>query len=492
MRENAIYFVNATGELLHFDGSHLSVVKALKERDLARGAVLPLSVLRTHGVRLEQDISPEKLEIQTEMSMYEEAGLNAEIPYKIASRSIDLPTQGERYIESYAVESAYLRQQFGKIVAKISHLDWIVPAFFCYEALYAFEKIERRNDLFIYMGETESYAVMFKAGRYISHRSFMSLSELAHKVDVDMQTLRSMLETKGVESSRYGSDEFLKMTLLQQELSKVIERIAHAISHKRGIFGFDHVDRFFLDFEGAAIPGFLEIFANYGFDAAQYLVLPTLEGIEPQRQHDALYALYLLAIVQGRCVGVNLTLFERQPPFYQTHAGLFLATLAASVLLALAYPLYALYELDALESKQQELKAQVDVMETLGKKLQAKLTALRQERDTLASEQAQIGAQIESFGVLVDALSQQRVHTRARQVMMEEINQALEAYRLSSRMIEQNGTQSCYVHIISEYQKRDDIAKFMKRLLERGYAHVSTREIRRDEHIYESLIEVRP
>lgn len=490
MRENAIHFINDVGALLRFDGVNLTPLKAIKERDAACCAVVPLGALRTHGVRIDKEIAPEKLEIQTEMSMYEEAGLNAEIAYKIASVSIDLPIAGERYIESYAVESAYLQERFGKIVSKISHLDWIVPAFLRYEALYAFEKIKRRNDLFIYLGETESYAVMFKEGRYISHRSIMSLGELAQKVDVDLPTLRAMLIQKGVESERYEPADFLKMSTLQQELSKVAERVAHAISHKRGIFGFDHVDRFFLDFDGAAIPGFLEIFANYGFDAAQCLMLPDLAGIDPAQRYDALCALYLLGIVQGRCHGANLSIFERRPPFYKTHAGLFFATLAASALLALAYPLYALYTLEGLEERSQALKAQVSTMEAMSKKLQEKLKSVREERDALALEERRIHEEIESFALLVDALAAQRDQTRQRQVMMEEINRALERYRLSSRWMECNATRSCRVQIISEYQKRDDIAKFMKQLLERGYRRVETREIRRDEHIYESMIEV--
>ncbi|MBN2895559.1 MAG: hypothetical protein JXK05_06680 [Campylobacterales bacterium] len=490
MRANAIHFINDAGTLLRFDGVQLTPLKSIKERDAACCAVVPLAALRTHGVRIDKEISPEKLEIQTEMSMYEEAGLNAEVAYKIASLPIDLPAAGERYIESYAVESGYLRERFGKTVSKISHLDWIVPAFLRYEALYAFEKIERRNDLFIYLGETESYAVMFKDGHYISHRSIMNLTELAQKVDVDLPTLRTMLVQKGLESERYEPADFLKMSTLQQELSKVAERIAHAISHKRGIFGFDHVDRFYLDFDGSAIPGFLEIFANYGFDAAKYLTLPQLEGIERAQHDDALCALYLLGIVQGRCHGANLSIFERRPPFYQTHGGLFFATLAASALLALAYPLYALYTLEGLEERSMQLEAQVSTMESMGKKLQEKLKSVREERDALVLEERRIHEQIESFALLVDALSAQRVTTRQRQVMMEDINAALARYKLSSKLMECNATQSCRVQLISEYQKRDDIAKFMKQLLERGYRHVATREIRRDEHIYESMIEV--
>lgn len=493
MTANAILYVVNAEETLLFDGKHFSEAPAKKRMPYYCVAPLPMSIIRTHGFKVPNTISSEKLVIQAEMSMYEEGGLNPETDFKIDSLTIPLEHEESLYIESYAVEEESIRHQFDTFVKKNRLIDAMIPPALSYHALYAFELLEKKNDLFIHFDEHEAYAVIFKNGRYIATRAISNLSEIAQKLGVDVATTRELLSTKGVEDARYAPDELLHMHTLQEELSKAVERIAHSISHKRGIFRLDHIDRFFIDFEGASIPGFLEMFESYGYDTATKETLDIFDAVAPGKKHHALNALYALGgLTQQRYPLVNLSIYERKPHLLKTHVGQFVMVLVTAVLLAAAYPLYATLELDTLTQRKTHLQTQVNNMERITQQLRMTLKTERSKRDALKQEYAVLLEHITGYDHMLDALQEFETEKLARQQMMKDVNLAMKTFALSSKFLEQNGSTMMKVHIITPYEKRDNIARFMKALIAKGYHHVETKKIQRDDTLYESLVEIRP
>ena len=491
MEENKIVLSTTDGELRLFDGENFVALPGKKLSGYFSGVSLNATHLLTHALRVPETITPEKLEIQAEMSMYEEAGLDPEQEYKIASLTVPLERENELFVESYAIERHALEQMFKKAASKIGHIDVVLPSFLRYSALYAYEKLEPKTDVFIYFGKDEAYAVTYKNARYVASRTVITLEEFSKKLSIESDALKSLLQNKGVLNENYSADEQPLMHAIQEEFSKILERIAHAISHKRGIFGLESIDRFFLDFEGKTIPGFLENFANYGYESASFDVLNVFESVPASLRSDALFGLYALGVLSHRCEGPNLSVFERQAPFYKTHAGIFFLVLGIAVLGAVTYPMYATIKLSELEVEHNTLQARVEKMKTLNDKLQRKLVEVRQKRQELHAEKETHEQRIESYDHLVDTLKQQRQSKKTRRQMFRDINEAMAHYKLSSRNFDQNGTSEVRVHIISEFGKRDDIAKFMKMLLHQGYQSVNTHEIRLEENLYESVIEVR-
>ncbi len=492
MITDSILYLLHNDETLLFDGTRFSAPPTTKKAAYYSVATLPISLIRTHGFKVSKEISSEKLAIQTEISMYEEGGLNPDVDFKIGSQSIPLEHDESLYIESYAVEIETIRHKFDTFVKKNRLIDAIILPSLSYKALYAFEYLESQNDLFIHFGEFSAYAVIFKNGHYIATRSISTLSDLAEKLGISVERVRKLLSTKGVESDRYTPDELLQMHTIQEELSKVVERIAHSISHKRGIFRLDHIDRFFIDFEGSTIPGFLEMFDSYGHEASHKEVLDVFDAVAPGQKHDALNALYALGGLSQRYPLVNLSIYERKPAFFKTHAGQFALVLILASLLALAYPLYAQLEYVRLQAEHAALKEEVSTMESMTQKLRATLKEERQKRDRLQEQYRTLIGTIEGYDHMLDALVDFDTEKLSRQEMMKDINLAMRRYALSSKHLEQNGSQSMRVHIITPYAKRDNIAKFMKHLINKGYSHVETQKIERDDTLYESLVEIRP
>ncbi len=489
--DKILYIVDDTRQLL-FDGSRFSDVASNKTAAYYGITSLPLSLVRTHGFKAPKEISSEKLEIQAEMSMYEEGGLNPEIDFKIDSLTIPLEHEESLYVESYAVEVETLRHRFDTIMKKSLLIDAVIVPSLSYKALYAYNKLDAKNDVFIHFNEQSAFAVIFKNGHYIATRTISTLSDLAQKLNMDVEKVRELLMNKGVENERYSPDEMLQMHTVQEELSKVVERIAHSISHKRGIFGLDHIDRFFIDFEGASIPGFLEMFDSYGYEASAKEPLDVLEDVESGMKHHALNALYALGALEQKYPLLNLSVYERKPSFFKTHAGQFISVIVVAVLLGVTYPIYASLEMERLTQHEKQLQTQVHEMEQMTQKLRTTLKEERSKRDALKQEYATLRSTIEGYDHMVDALKDFETQKLARQEMMKDVNIAMRDFALSSKYLEQNGSASMKVHIITPYEKRDNIAKFMKRLLDKGYTHVETTKIERDDTLYESLVEIRP
>ena len=536
MITNEILFIVDEENQLLFDGVKFKEAPSKDTKEYFSGAVLPSSFIKTYGMKIPKTIPEEKMEMQVEMSMYEDSGLDPEVEYKISSSIIELEGD-DNFVEAYACEVSELEEKFEKVIKKNSHVDTIFPAPLAYTSLYAYEKLEKSNDIFIHLSEENSYAVIFKDGKYISTNSIPSLNELAKKIEVSPSEIREHLTTKGIKAElyldesqqevsqpsapkieenddSYGEDILLfkdeeqtvgssiedKLNPLQKELldktsdelSKVVDRIARTISHKRGVFKLENIDNIYLDMQTDDIPGFLELFSAYGYEESKKSVLDVFPEIQKEQKHLAMYALCVLANAQGLCVVANLSIFDRKPPFLKTHVGVFSMVLLASFIVASAYPIYGYLTIQTLTQKEIELKQNLSKMEKATQKLQLNLKKERKIRDSLKKDKAGIIKEMRTYDAMVDTLLSLKEDTLKHQKIIRDIDISLKKYSLSSKHLDVNGSNGAIVQIVTKYKKRDDIAKFMQELLNLGYTTVQTNKIEKNETYYESFVEIQP
>ena len=491
MITDEILFIIDENKQLLFNGSEFTKVDAKKAKDYYSGSIVAPSLLRTHGFKISKSASVEKIEIQAEMKMFDEANLDPDIDYNVSTLSIPLENNDDNYVESYAIEISQLNELFSKIVEKNKQIDLIYPSSLSYSSLYSFEHLEKKSDLFIHLGDEESYAVIFKNGQYISTRSIASINDIAQKVGVDLEKMKEILSTKGVDNSLYTMDEFLQMGNTEDELSKIAERISHSVGHKRGVFKLETIDRIYLDFEGYEIPGFLDLFNNFGYESATKHTLDIFDSVEVGMKHLALNALYALAVAQEKLIPLNLSIYERKPAFLKTHIGHLSVVMIVSLTLASLYPIYATLELEQLNEEKTIIQNKVKKVVKATKKLQKNLKETRTKRDELKKEMSNEIAKIRSYDHTINALQNFDKEAISRQKMMKDINLAMRKYKLSSKFLEYSEDKSMKVQVISTYNKRDNISKFIKNLLSGGYSHVQTRKVEKTENYYESLVEIR-
>ena len=473
-----------------FDGETFTPCDLSEIKKYPAGASIPLSTLQVGSFKLSSSLSATEREIQTEIKMHEESGLDAQLDYQITSFKHPLEFENSTLVEALACSHENIDKHFGKLVKKTKVLDWIIPSFITYAAYYSREGSETKTDLFYYLDEEESYAILFHQGEYVAHRRTLSLEAIAKDVGIDVVRCRRLLSQYGLAEEKYPEEERLFFDQLQFSFSKQIEKIVHTINHKRGLFGLEGIDRVFVDFDGNALSGIETIFSAYGMEGIEVNTFanPKDESVKAKRYSTARYI--FLAANNLIDDPVNLSPYERLAPWYKRHSGRLVFTTAAAVLLAMVHPSYFYLNTLMLDDKINRLQREVAKMEEKTQLLSVKLNKLKTEVDDNRKRVNALQATNQVYQVTLDTLPVLMNTRYVRQKMMYDAVGILEQYKLSALSLDQNGTHSMNIHVIADYAKRETIAKFMKAWMQTGYKEARTDEIYLDENIYESKIEV--
>ena len=473
-----------------FDGEVFTPCEFSAVKKYQCGTTIPLSELQIGSFKFSSSLGETELQIQTEIKMHEEGGLNANLDYEVASFNHVLEFENSTLVEAFASSHEELHESCDAIIKNTKVLDWVVPSFITYSSYYVRNEVEAKTDLFYYLGKEESYAVLFHKGKYVAHRRTLCIEEISIEVGIDDLRCRSLLSMNGLVEANYSEQDKPFFEQLQLVFSKQIEKIIHAVNHQRGLFGIEGIDHVYVDFDGHSLEGLENIFAAYGMDNVpiESILCKTSQRIETHRLTEAMY-IYLCAndLIENP---LNLSPFERQEIWYKRHSGQLIGISAAALLVALIYPAYFYTQGLLLDQKIQVLEASITQMEVETKRLGITLSSL-QEKVKLSEKKIKTAdAKNAVYSLTLESLPVLMNKGYIRQKMMYDALDILQKYKLSTLSLDQNGTKSMNIHVISDYNSRESIAKFMKRWMQTGYKEARTKKIYLDENIYESKIEV--
>jgi len=452
-------------------------------KELRSGAIVPVSLLNTHTLKLSDRLSDDELRIQVEIRMFEEGNLNSEEEYTIDFIRHSLAAEESVLVEIFALSHIKANEYFGESLAKCGAIDYITPGFMVYGSFYP--EATTKNDLFIYWGDEEAYAAIYQEGHYIAHRSIETLASIAVETGLDLAKLKNYLSTKGLIEENYLPEELNKYILLQERIAKNIERIVHTINHKRGLFGLSGIDNCYLDFNGNSIPGLNSIFKAYGI--SELTLSPIVrENTSPEAIHDAICSDYLIE-PKGT---LNLSPYLRRAPWYRRESGKFVSIVGGTLLVVMIASIALGWMKSSAEEENNELTSRLEIL----KKETAELSStLKKNALRLKEQQAKSKAVEEEIslyhGAEETALLIRDMHVSRAQFLLDTTAE-LGRYQLGAMMMEQNSSKTMRLHIVADNRKRDDIAKFMRGMYAKGYQDVQTHEIKLDDELYNSLVEV--
>ena len=469
-----------------YDGVNFSDPTVRDFKELFSGSVIPLTLLNTHTLKLSNRMSPEELRIQVEIRMFEEGNLNSDEDYTIDFIVHPIGSD-EILVEVFALSHTKAGEYLGASLAKNSTIDRIIPGFLIYGSLYP--ELKAQNDLFVYWGDEEAYATIYQNGRYIAHRSIETLASIAVDTGLDLPKLKEFFRTKGVIEENYLTEELNKYILIQEKIAKNIERIIHTINHKRGLFGLSGIDHCYLDFNGEEIPGLEGIFTAYGITDITIIPLKRSQN-SPEEIHDILCCEALMNTHEG---DLNLSPYPRKAPWYTRESGKFLGLIGGAILLLLISFLTLEWMISTEKEREAELTAR---LESLKQETSSLSTVLKQNRlrlDEIKAKNNAIAEEIRLYHEAEETASLIQEMHRSRQKFLLDTTSELGRYRLGTILMEQNSSKEMRLHVVSDYRKRDDIAKLMSGLYERGYQDVQTHEIKLDNNstTYNSLVRVK-
>ena len=454
-------------------------------KELFAGAIVPLSLLNIHTLKFPNHLSDEELSVQVEIRMFEEGNLNTDEEYTIDFIRHTLANEESYLCEVFALAESKTADYFSVALKNSGVIDLITPGFLIYEAQY--DILPKGNDLFIYLGEDESFGAIYQDGKYIAHRSIDTLAAIAVETGFDIPKLKAILSERGVIEESYPPEEFAKFVLIQDRLARNVERLVHTINHKRGIFGLTGIDHVYLDFEGNTIPGLETVFDAYGIHDLSITTL-TKTQISPAELHNALCAHYLTHQIGKKAL--NLSAFERKARWYKRESGKFLSIFAIALLIALGTPLTLAWMIADEEQHKEEL---TNTLTQIQKETASLSAMLNEQKNLLTQSQAEVQTLHEEIGLIQGAQETANLigemHQKRQQFLIDATSE-LGRYGLGTLMIEQNGSKEMMLHVISQYSKRDDIAKLMSGLYTRGYQNAQTHEIALDNKMYNAVVKV--
>lgn len=473
-----------------FDGQGFKEVKPTQAKKYTTGLLVPPSALYMYSSKQPSSLDDEQVELQMDIGMHEDGGADDSQDYSIAILKHILPgEESSNLVDLFGITYDQAEALYGGVVKKTKSIDIMTPAFLIYKTLYK-EDDTSSTDLFIYFDDEEAYGVLFRDGRYIAYRNIDTLASLSAKTKYDLDTIKALLKTKGAVEENYAPEELDVLTAVQDYLTKAIERIVHTINHKRGLFGLNGVDRIFIDYDGAVIPGLESIFEAFGIEVNSILPLTAPNGQDQHKYHDFLAASYLLDVANGRLKSVNLTPFERELPLYRQPAGSFLITLFLALFLVGA----GWYFLQMLIGKEQEkidtLNSKISQATSRVNKAKSKEDELKKSLNTLSVQTKELQEENGQLEQTKGAISLFENSSIQRSQMVDNALMGLSQNQLGVIKIDQNSSKKLSLHIVTTPNKQSNIANFMNFMSQRGYQRSHTKQIYRKDGLYESVVEI--
>lgn len=470
-----------------YKGGTFTETSPLDLKKLPSGAILPLSLLDIHTIKLSDRLSDEEMRIQVEIRMFEEGNLNSDDEYTIDYIRHSIGNDNDALVEAFALSHTKADEYFKEVLSKTSAIDRIVPGFMIYSALYP--TLTPKNDLFIYWGDEEAYAAIYQNGNYIAHRSLETLTTMAVEVGLDLQKLKYLLKNSGLTEKNYLPNEIDKFVFIQDRIARNVERLIHTINHKRGLFGLAGIDHVYLDFEGKSIPDLESIFKAYDFSDIEIIPLSRPEN-PPEQLHSIIASEYLSKHIGKQ--SFNLSPYPRKPKWYARESGKFLAIVGGALCTMIIASITVAWMSANEQNRNEELTVQLETVKKettqLSIRLKKNTTLLKeqQEKNRKIQEDIALFHGAEETAELIDDIHFQRQH------FLSDTVAELGKYRLGAQLIEQNSSKEIAINVVSDYRKRDDIAKLMSGLYAHGYQNVETHEIKLDDNTttYNALVKV--
>ncbi len=448
----------------------------------------------THSFKVPTSIQEDELDVEVEMKLFDEAGLNPNEEYQFSYIKKELNVEEtENLVEAFAVKVGDLQSGFADLAKAYGHIDILTIPYIGFEGLYDKRLLEPKNDVFVHLGRESSYIVLCQDGKYIYARNINSLNKLVQGFDpslgMDTDSYIELLRAKGLEEGRYGSEEGDLFDTVQSQFQAIYHRINDTVMYNRNIFGFDAADRIFIDCEDGWIHEIDSFIHEDMLEKAQVLSLKENLHFENNQLPavDCITAQYALLHAQVR---PNLTIFERKVPLYKTFMAKLLYTAAAAAVLAGTYPAYLWYENRSIETAIEGKEAMLKQKQKRQIALASKLKSAQQEQSALQERLQQLQKKRDALQAKIQDVLTLDQNNREDMRFFATATELLEKYDLHSMQMSKT-EQEYELGIYTSLQKRDLVTMLMEDLIDAGYEGVRTEKIDSSSGQYESVIKIK-
>ena len=353
-------------------------------------------------IEISKNIPDEDLFDAINNKAYDELGLDQAVEYQIKYvESFSHLDDENRYFHIFIVDPLTIEETYEAISEEIKYIDVIVPTPLLFKSLYSTRLIDENGaHAFVYIQEDDAFVTIYNNKEYIYTKSIKHSLENMHErfcelygQHISYQEFTKFIATQNLKESTSPYKEFF--FALYKELFTTVNEV---LTYAKRAFELDKIDHLYIDFQIATKTQIFELVEvelnirasdfsfNFGYESnSKYIdhihalmqIYPTLE--EAQR-YDC-----------------NFTIYERPPKFIKRNSGKVLMLIAASFIIAFAYPVaywsltyLQISHLHSLEEEYVQLhKEKIFRQANVKKRLESKeksLKILAQQKEEYASK----------------------------------------------------------------------------------------------------------
>jgi len=445
-------------------------------------------------VDIDNEVSAEDLKDAIEIKAYDELGLEISKEYSIFYFESNRADGDFKVFNVIAIDKERLDEVFGEL-KDIKYIDYITVAPFLMKSLYNRNLLSvDSTDCFVYFHKDDAFVAIYQNGEYVFSKSIRySLKNISDTFSkelgkrVDESELYAMLAKSGLrnENSAY-QQQFMKL------FGEVFVYINDVILYAKRAYGLEKIDQIFLGSEIGNIPGIDEFCNNY--------VNITTKKLEFKISKNAneinIDPLHTLLIINGQDYqanhdeSFNVSIFKRPPPIWKRPSGKLIQSVAAALVISLAYPGYQFVYDNFF------LKEELKQLNEMDKALAVKVSSMKKELVKVNKAKEEITAKLtvknEDLGFrtkLLKEIYSKKVSYPMKAKVLTNLFDKVNRHNSKVVSVDNNSTDM----VIKVRSKKDKfVTELMKDIsVTRGY-EVSTELIKKDENssYYESAIKV--
>lgn len=355
-KQTMISSASKTAEkVLFFDGTKAKEI-GLKEAPNVNKVGLCFSdkELITYNFDLERGLDQERTNEAIEVKMFQEAGLNPMVDYKIVySKTSSKIDATKNHVQAFAAPLLALEKISKEFVKKYGFIDLVLPTTALPKVLYQEKIIDKKNDIFLYLTKESLYLSIFTGGDLVYSKCLDDGLSKLHDTflrstgeKIKYNDFISNLTKLGLEEKNYTENKTKFYMDFKNLFSLIVQRMQNISQYASRMFMIEDFSRIYIGSENGLVPGlpkFME--QSLGIETQDYLFyadfLPEKSGYIDQRE------ILLLANLQSNLKQkgkkeeyLDLSINERPDSFFKRNSGKFLSVLVGIFLAFSCVPGY--------------------------------------------------------------------------------------------------------------------------------------------------------
>ncbi|HIQ50553.1 MAG TPA: hypothetical protein EYH54_01115 [Nautiliaceae bacterium] len=453
-----------------------------KELSFEKGIVtgcINYSHILNMNFKIPKDVSEDLLEIEVEKRLFNEGTLSYEKEYKIVYKYKKL--EDFYNVEAFIVEVDELKNAFKEYLKIFEYIDFISASPFVFKSFYELSKTDPKRDVFIYFGEEESFLSCFEKKEFVFVKSLNKLSLLAKNLNLSIEETKKLLIKNGLDEKKYEDKE--QFLIVNNFFSDFFMKINNLIVHSIDYYKIEKIDNIYF-YSSFDIKKLFEQYNNF-FKENDI----NFKKYELDTNYD--YFDYTAAIYNSKNYKnekENFSIFPRPLPFFKTRLGVFVTILFVSLVLI---GIDVVVKFTQIQQKKdrifiltQELshkKKKNSILSKQIKKLEKRIKELKKQNIALQKQLADINDKI----LFLKNIQFSKLTTNELADIINGLN------RFDLKLLSFNKKKNCIeIEIVSKFKNSSKIAAFMKYLYMLGYQNISSKEIKNQNGLYISKVQI--